>query len=77
MAELSIVFALYPNLTQLDFTGPLEVLARLPQARIVLAASTPGAPLVTGRFVSCCRCSERFPMPAAWCATAMLSPAAA
>jgi cyclohexyl-isocyanide hydratase len=42
MAEFSIVFALYPNLTQLDFTGPLEVLARLPQARIVLAASTPG-----------------------------------
>jgi cyclohexyl-isocyanide hydratase len=42
MAEFPIVFALYPNLTQLDFTGPLEVLARLPQARVVLAASTAG-----------------------------------
>jgi cyclohexyl-isocyanide hydratase len=42
MPEFPIVFALYPNLTQLDFTGPLEVLARLPQARIVLAASTAG-----------------------------------
>jgi cyclohexyl-isocyanide hydratase len=36
------VFALYPNLTQLDFTGPLEVFARLPHSRIVLAASQAG-----------------------------------
>jgi cyclohexyl-isocyanide hydratase len=42
MAEFPIVFALYPNLTQLDFTGPLAVLSRLPGARIVLAASTAG-----------------------------------
>ncbi|HET7757960.1 MAG TPA: DJ-1/PfpI family protein [Steroidobacteraceae bacterium] len=33
-----VVFALYPRVTQLDFTGPLEVLARLPGARVVLAA---------------------------------------
>jgi len=38
----NVVFALYPRVTQLDFTGPLEVLARLPGARVVLAASTPG-----------------------------------
>ena len=36
--EFPIVFALYPRVTQLDFTGPLEVLARLPGAAIVLAA---------------------------------------
>ena len=41
-AEFPVVFALYPRVTQLDFTGPLEVLARLPGARIVLAASRAG-----------------------------------
>ena len=40
--EFPVVFALYPHLTQLDFTGPLEVLARLPGARIVLAATRGG-----------------------------------
>ena len=40
--DFTVVFALYPNLTQLDFTGPLEVFARLPNARIVLAASKAG-----------------------------------
>ena len=28
--DFPIVFALYPRVTQLDFTGPLEVLSRLP-----------------------------------------------
>ena len=37
-----VVFALYPEVTQLDFTGPLEVLARLPHSRIVLAATRGG-----------------------------------
>jgi len=37
-ADCSIVFALYPGVTQLDFTGPAEVLARLPGARCVLAS---------------------------------------
>ena len=27
---LTIVFAIFPNVTQLDFTGPLQVLSRLP-----------------------------------------------
>jgi len=40
--DFPIVFALYPRLTQLDFTAPLEVLSRLPGARIVLAASKAG-----------------------------------
>jgi cyclohexyl-isocyanide hydratase len=40
--EFKVVFALYPRITQLDFTGPLEILSRLPGARVVLAASLPG-----------------------------------
>jgi hypothetical protein len=42
-AEFPVVFALNPRVTQLDFTGSLEVLARLPAARIVRAASPPAA----------------------------------
>jgi transcriptional regulator GlxA family with amidase domain len=37
-SPFSIVFALYPNLTQLDFTGPFEVFQRLPGARLHVAA---------------------------------------
>jgi cyclohexyl-isocyanide hydratase len=33
-----VVFALYPRITQLDFTGPFEVLSRLPDARCTLAS---------------------------------------
>jgi len=29
-ADFPVVFALYPHVTQLDFTGPHEVFARLP-----------------------------------------------
>lgn len=35
---LSVVFALYPGITQLDFTGPYEVFARVPHARCLLAS---------------------------------------
>jgi transcriptional regulator GlxA family with amidase domain len=45
MSDFPVIFALYPRLNQLDFTGPLEVFTRLPGARIVLAAARPG-PLV-------------------------------
>ncbi len=38
----SIVFALYPDLTQLDFTGPFEVFARMPEARVRLASANGG-----------------------------------
>jgi cyclohexyl-isocyanide hydratase len=40
--DFPVVFALYPHVTQLDFTGPLEVLSHLPGTRIVLAASCGG-----------------------------------
>jgi transcriptional regulator GlxA family with amidase domain len=36
--SFDIVFALYPRVTQLDFTAPYEVLARLPDARCILAS---------------------------------------
>ena len=41
-ATFPVVFALYPRVTQLDFTGPVEVFARLPGARIVLASTEGG-----------------------------------
>lgn len=44
MSPFPVVFALYPRITQLDFTGPAEVLSRLPGARVVLASTT-GGPL--------------------------------
>jgi cyclohexyl-isocyanide hydratase len=41
-AEFPVVFALYPNITQLDFTAPLEVLSRLPGATVTLACVAGG-----------------------------------
>jgi transcriptional regulator GlxA family with amidase domain len=41
-AEFPVVFALYPRITQLDFTGPYEVFARVPGARCVLASVAGG-----------------------------------
>jgi transcriptional regulator GlxA family with amidase domain len=38
-----IVFILYPRLTQLDFTGPYEVLARMPGAETIIASKEGGA----------------------------------
>jgi transcriptional regulator GlxA family with amidase domain len=37
-----IVFILYPRLTQLDFTGPYEVLARVPNTEEVIASKDGG-----------------------------------
>lgn len=37
------VFALYPSLTQLDFTGPFEVLSRLPGAETIVASRDGGS----------------------------------
>jgi hypothetical protein len=31
MSDFNVGFVIFPDLTQLDFTGPLQVLARLPQ----------------------------------------------
>ncbi len=39
---LTVVIALFPRVTQLDFTGPAEVFARLPGAQIVLASTEGG-----------------------------------
>lgn len=39
---ITIVFALYPNITQLDFTGPFEVLRRVPGARTLVASREGG-----------------------------------
>lgn len=38
----TVVFALFPRITQLDFTGPHEVLWRLPGAQCVLASAAGG-----------------------------------
>ncbi len=35
-----IVFPIFPNLTQLDFMGPLQFLSRLPGAVVHIAAAT-------------------------------------
>lgn len=40
--DFPVVFALYPRVTQLDFTGPFEIFARLPHARCVLASAEGG-----------------------------------
>lgn len=42
MSKLQIVFALYPGVTHLDFTGPHQVLVRTPDAQVT-AASLGGA----------------------------------
>jgi cyclohexyl-isocyanide hydratase len=38
MSEFTTGFVIFPNLTQLDFTGPLQVLHRLPGARTEIVA---------------------------------------
>ena len=43
-SPITIVFALFPGVTQLDFTGPHLVLSRLPGARVLLASRT-GEPI--------------------------------
>jgi cyclohexyl-isocyanide hydratase len=40
--DFHVVFALYPGVTQLDFTGPFEVFSRLPRARCTLASVAGG-----------------------------------
>jgi len=45
MPSFNIGFVLFPDLTQLDFTGPLQVLARLPQSTThIVAKSTAPVP---------------------------------
>lgn len=40
MSRTNVGFLIFPNLTQLDFTGPLQVLSRLPGASVHIAAKT-------------------------------------
>src|SRR5215472_1626279 len=40
MSTFTIGFVLFPDLTQLDLTGPLQVLAHLPQSRVIVAAKS-------------------------------------
>lgn len=39
----TVTFVLFPGVTQLDMTGPAQFLARLPGARVQVAAKTPAA----------------------------------
>jgi cyclohexyl-isocyanide hydratase len=40
MSNFNVGFVIFPDLTQLDFTGPLQVLARLPQSTTLIAAKS-------------------------------------
>lgn len=40
MSSFTIGFVIFPDLTQLDFTGPLQVLSRLPQSTTHIVAKT-------------------------------------
>ena len=63
MTTFNIGFVIFPNLTQLDFTGPLQVLSRLPDAKIhIVARSLDPVPsdcglslLPTTTFADCCQ----------------------
>lgn len=41
-APFRIVFALFPGMTQLDFTGPHQFLSRLPGAEVIVASAAGG-----------------------------------
>jgi cyclohexyl-isocyanide hydratase len=49
-APIRIVFALFPGVTQLDFTGPHQAFSRLPGAEVILASRT-GEPIETDGIV--------------------------
>ncbi len=40
MSDFTVGFVVFPDVTQLDLTGPLQVLARLPQSQVVVAAKS-------------------------------------
>ena len=40
MSLFNIGFVIFPDLTQLDFTGPLQVLSRLPQSATHIVAKS-------------------------------------
>ncbi len=50
-APFHIVFAIYPDVTQLDFTGPHQVFCRLPGVRVTVASAQGGRILSDGGLV--------------------------
>jgi cyclohexyl-isocyanide hydratase len=48
-SAITIVFPLYQGVTQLDFTGPLQFVARMPRAKVIVA-SVGGAPVKSDGF---------------------------
>jgi cyclohexyl-isocyanide hydratase len=47
MSNFNVSFVVFPDVTQLDLTGPLQVLARLPQSIThIVAKSTAPAPSI-------------------------------
>ena len=53
MSEVfSSVFALYPRVTQLDFTGPFEIFARVPGGSTHTETSCPLCRAASSHFVS-------------------------
>ena len=61
----TVVFPLYPELTQLDFTGPFEVLCRLPGVECVLA-SLEGGSLPLGQGLELAGLTPLSAIPECW-----------
>jgi hypothetical protein len=51
--SVTVGMVLFPNLTQLDLTGPYEVFARMPNTSVLLAAATMMPAANTGRAPTC------------------------
>ncbi len=68
---IHIAFLLFPNVTQLDLTGPAQVLSRLGDAKIDLVAKTRD-PVPTDAGSTCCRPR---PLPMSPMSTFCASPA--
>src|SRR5215472_8600460 len=64
MSDFNVGFVVFPHLTQLDFTGPLQVLARLPQsATHIIAKSEASVPSDCGlSFAPTCTFSSCPPL---------------
>ena len=60
-APVTIVFALFPGVTQLDFTGPHQVFSRLPGAEVILASRAGGAIETDGITFAGLRCLAEIP----------------
>jgi len=52
MSLFNVGFVIFPELTQLDFTGPQQVMARLPQSAMHIVAKSVVPVLRTAALVS-------------------------